>query len=211
MHRYKTVRESLILTIANSRGAQMRVDQDLIARVSREFAGFLRSRLAFTCPGHPRVAYRFGGSSPVHGASPRSGHGPALLGRVTSAPMRWEARLRAFSLCGFSRAPWLKPTHEKPRERGFGYVWRSPTRRERSVNAGPKTAGAAKPRKRGSRTRNSQPECPDSCRRLTTQTRSLRMITQDCNLYCQPASHGSSVRAFGLQEALPCDTLLRLR
>ncbi len=79
--------------------------------------------------------------------------GPSFQGGWQVRTARWEARLRAFSLSGFSRASWLKPTNEKPRERGSGYLWRS---RRPGVNAGPKTAGAAKPRKRGSQTRESR-------------------------------------------------------
>jgi hypothetical protein len=43
--------------------------------------------------------------------------GPPFRAGDESATARWEARSRAFSLCGFSRALWLKPSTEKPRSR----------------------------------------------------------------------------------------------
>jgi hypothetical protein len=54
-------------------------------------------------------------SAPFTGLVPRSGLRPALEGGWPMRTTRREARLRAFSQSGFSRAGGLKPYNEKPR------------------------------------------------------------------------------------------------
>jgi hypothetical protein len=97
------------------------------------------------CPEMPQAAMSKM-SSPVHGACPRSGRRPALEGGWRVRTGRWEARLRAFSLCGFSRAGRAQAMEREARETGLllSLAVALP-----GVNAGPTTAGAAKPRETG--------------------------------------------------------------
>ncbi len=63
--------------------------------------------------------------APFTGLARAAVMGPPFRAGGKCASHTGKARSWAFSLCGFRKAPRLKPTSEKPRERGSGYVWRS--------------------------------------------------------------------------------------